>query len=92
MCLAAAVAKLEEEPFTGRSTLEEHVEEFLQPALLAQLMAKTKLMRMGTRQDAIHEGAAAQMLLALVGASKVESGMFCVLKLWQWLAQDQGLG
>ena len=86
--LAAAVAKSQEDPSAPRSELEKLVEEFLQPELLAELMVKTELPRLGTRQDISKEDAA-EMLLALVGTHKLESDMFSVVRLWQWVARGR---
>eukprot|EP00931_Biecheleriopsis_adriatica_P018218 TRINITY_DN12830_c0_g1_i1.p1 TRINITY_DN12830_c0_g1~~TRINITY_DN12830_c0_g1_i1.p1 ORF type:complete len:1498 (-),score=351.74 TRINITY_DN12830_c0_g1_i1:53-4546(-) len=86
--LAAAVAKSEEKPWVASSELEKSVEEFLQPAALADLMVKTGLPQMGSRQG-IRQEDAAQMLLALVGTHKLESDMFSVVRLWQWVARDK---
>ena len=86
--LAVVVAKSQDDPWAPRSELEKRVEEFLQPALLAELIVETGLPHLGTRQN-ITKDDAAEMLLALVGTHKLESDLFSVVRLWQWVARGR---
>ena len=101
--LAAAVA-ISEESRSGsvkkektREQLEHEVEEFYSEDYLAELMVKRKLVsgglsfsRLGTRKE-IGAADAAEMLLALVGAQKLESDMFSVVQLWNFFSGTDSL-
>eukprot|EP00930_Biecheleria_cincta_P031170 TRINITY_DN21631_c0_g2_i1.p1 TRINITY_DN21631_c0_g2~~TRINITY_DN21631_c0_g2_i1.p1 ORF type:complete len:1478 (+),score=338.07 TRINITY_DN21631_c0_g2_i1:79-4512(+) len=76
----------------SRSAVEltQAIEENLDSAYLAQLIEKTGLPLMGTRKN-VKQEEAAEMLLALVGTHKLESDMFSVVRLWQWLSKEAGV-
>ena len=76
----------------SRSAVEltQAIEENLDSAYLAHLIEKTTLPLMGTRRN-VNQEEAAEMLLALVGTHKLESDMFSVVRLWQWLSKEEGV-
>lgn len=88
--LAAAVAEsaVERElpsPDLSWEYLEKKVQDnYLNKDLAAQLMVKSGFLQMGTRQN-ISKDDAANMLFALIGAHKMESDIFTVVQLWDYL-------
>ena len=91
--LAAAVAESaqereQESPDYSCEYLEKKVQDnYLNPDLAAQLMAMSGFIRLGTRKN-VWPKDAADMLFALIGAHKLESDMFAVVQLWDYLIQD----
>lgn len=91
--LAAAVAEsaVERElpsPDLSWEYLEKKVQDnYLNKDLAAQLMVKSGFLQMGTRQN-ISKDDAANMLFALIGAHKMESDIFVVVQLWDYLIGD----
>jgi len=95
--LAAAVAESARDSNQTRECLNRRVEEYLDrhdPQRMADLLIKTGLIDLGTRKKIGSTREVCEMFYALLGAHKLESDVFSVLRLWEWFIalSNQDLG